>query len=357
MYNDSTALAYYNEALDIAPDFSPALLGKAETLRMTRRYDEYFETLKAYILSPESSVEGKCDYMMAVAQRTDPKFLRTFTPQLDTSMIRLLSMHPNDSLALQTVGVYFYNTARDDKAKICFRKNVILHPQSLSASATYVEFLMYTDMWEELSMAGREAFKRFPKETAFLEMASVGDYNLQDYDKVLESCQTILKVAPSDSSKTLRAWSTMGDVYHEIGEPKKAYKAYEKALKVNPDYVYVLNNYAYYLSMEGKKLKKALDMSSRAVKADSDNATYLDTYGWILHLMGRSDEAKKQFKLAMLNGGKDSAVILDHYAEVLFALKEYDMAFIYWNLAKQKDAGDVPCLDEKIILRKQEAGR
>ena len=37
MYNDSTALAYYNEALDIVPDFSPALLGKAETLRMTRR--------------------------------------------------------------------------------------------------------------------------------------------------------------------------------------------------------------------------------------------------------------------------------------------------------------------------------
>ena len=31
MYNDSTALAYYDEALDIAPDFSPALLGKAET--------------------------------------------------------------------------------------------------------------------------------------------------------------------------------------------------------------------------------------------------------------------------------------------------------------------------------------
>ena len=29
-YNDSTALAYYNEALDLAPDYSPALLGKAE---------------------------------------------------------------------------------------------------------------------------------------------------------------------------------------------------------------------------------------------------------------------------------------------------------------------------------------
>lgn len=42
MYNDSTALRYYDEALDIAPDYAPALLGKAETLRMTRKYGEYF---------------------------------------------------------------------------------------------------------------------------------------------------------------------------------------------------------------------------------------------------------------------------------------------------------------------------
>ena len=37
-YNDSTALAYYNEALELAPDYSPALLGMAETFRMTRKY-------------------------------------------------------------------------------------------------------------------------------------------------------------------------------------------------------------------------------------------------------------------------------------------------------------------------------
>ena len=41
-YKDSTALAYYNEALELVPDYSPALLGKAETLRMTRKYNDYF---------------------------------------------------------------------------------------------------------------------------------------------------------------------------------------------------------------------------------------------------------------------------------------------------------------------------
>jgi Tfp pilus assembly protein PilF len=188
-------------------------------------------------------------------------------------------------------------------------------------------------------------------------MAGVGDYNLKDYEKVLQTCEQIISIAPSDSSKTLRSWSTIGDIYHQLGENKKAYKAYDKALKINPDYVYVLNNYAYYLSVEGKNLKKAYKMSRKTIEAEPDNATYLDTFAWILHLQGKSLEAKPFFKHAMLYGGKDSPVILDHYAEVLYALKDYDMAFVYWNLARQKNNGEIPDLDERVAKRKEEAGR
>lgn len=357
MYNDSTALAYYNEALDLVPDYSPALLGKAEVLRMNRQYDEYFNTLYRFVDGTDTPVPGKTDYLMAVIQRTDPKFIRTFMPQLDTTMTKLLTVHPTDSSALHTAGAYYYSTGRLDRAKSCFEITARIYPESFSASASLVEFLMYAQMWQELSDEGRLAFERFPQEPAFLEMAGVGDYNLGDYEKVLQSCEMILDVAPSDSSRTLRSWSTMGDVYFLLGDKTKAYKAYEKALKINPDYVYVLNNYAYYLSLEKKSLKKAHKMSSRTIELEPDNATYLDTFGWILFLEGKSVEAKQIFKRAMLYGGKESAVILDHYAEVLYALKEYDMAFVYWNLARQRNNGDIPDLEDKINIRKAAVGR
>lgn len=357
MYNDSTALAYYDEALSLASDYAPALLGKAETYRVTRRYDEYFDVLYEYIGGQGAPMEAKAEYLMAVLQRTDPKFIRSFRPQLDVAVFKAVEAHPKDSVALQTAAIYFYSTERHDQAKVFFKENTETYPDSFGAAADYVEFLMYSDQWEELSQEGRKAYERFPKETTFLEMASVGDYNLGDYGKVLEICEKVLEVAPADSSKTLRAWSTMGDVYYKLGDSKKAFKAYGKALKVNPDYVYVLNNYAYYLSVEGRKLKKACDMSYKTVIAEPDNATYLDTYAWILHLQGKDDAAKLFFKKAMLYGGKESAVILDHYAEVLYALKEYDVAFIYWNMALQKDDGDVPGLNEKVLARKKEAGR
>ena len=358
MYNDSTAVAYYDEALDMSPDYSPALLGKAEALRMTRRYDEYFDVLGKYVEGSDAPVEAKSEYLLAVVQRTDPKFIRSFLPQLDTIFDKSMTMHPTDSMMLETAAIYYYSTDRRDQAEEYFRKNAEQWPESLGARANYVEFLMYAQEWETLSYEGRKAFEKFPYEIGFLEMASMGDYNLGAYDKVLQICDKVIEVAPKDSSATLRAWSTMGDIYHRLGNAKKAYKAYDKALKVNPDYVYVLNNYAYYLSMEGKNLKKAQNMSRKTIEKEPDNATYLDTYGWILYLQGKASEAKTHFKHAMLYGGKESAVILDHYAEVLYALKEYDMAFVYWNLAKQKNKGnEIPDLNQKIDERRKAINR
>lgn len=353
MYNDSTALAYYNEVLDIAPDYIPAVIGKAETFRVTRRYEEYFTELEKFVASEDAPAAGKSDYLMAIVQRTDPKFLKSFMPQMDDVMQQMTEKYPQDSTVLQMAGVYYWNTERKDLSKKHFRQNVENNPGSIMASADFVEFLMYAEDWKALSEEGRKAFERFPEETTFLEMASVGDYNLKEFDKVLEICNKVLEVAPNDSSKTLRAWSTIGDIWHQKGDSKKSYKAYEKALKINPDYVYVLNNYAYYLSQEGKNLKKAYAMSKKTVEAEPDNSTYLDTFGWILYLQGKPLEAKPFFKHAMLYGGKDSVVIMDHYAEVLYALKEYDLAMVYWNMALKKNKGDVPDLEARVKQRKQ----
>ena len=266
-------------------------------------------------------------------------------------------MYPKDSTVLQLAGIYYWSTDRKDRSKDYFRMNAETYPQSLFANADFIEFLMYSEDWKSLSEEGRKAFGRFPTETSFLEMASVGDYNLGDYDKVLQACETVLQAAPNDSSSTLRAWSTIGDIWHQKGDMKKCYKAYEKALKINPDYIYVLNNYAYFLSEEGKKLGKAYSMSKKTVEAEPDNATYLDTFGWILFLQGKYLEAKPFFKHAMLYGGKESAVIMDHYAEVLYALKEYDLAFVYWNMAMQKNEGKIEDLEERVKARKEAAGK
>ena len=127
--------------------------------------------------------------------------------------------------------------------------------------------------------------------------------------------------------------SSLTLVRRKISAREQLIASYDQTLKINPDYAPVLNNYAYYLSLEGKQLKKAYTMSKKTIEQEPDNATYLDTFAWILHLMGRDLEAKPFFKHAMLYGGKESAVILEHYAVVLEALGENDTAGVYRNMA------------------------
>ena len=165
-------------------------------------------------------------------------------------------------------------------------------------------------------------------------------YIKQDWEAVLEQCGVMADLSrqQGNDDHLAEALSIAGDVwYQQMENSKKAYETYEEALKADPDRTSVLNNYAYYLSLEGRKLRKALKMSRRTVELEPDNATYLDTYGWLLYLLHKPEEAKPYFKHAMLYGGRDSAVVLEHYAKVLKALGEDDLASYYQSLSEQKE--------------------
>ena len=158
----------------------------------------------------------------------------------------------------------------------------------------------------------------------------------EDHPTVLSECETLIKMQPGDTAQIVTCLSIIGDTLHSMGDWRKAYKTYEKALKLDPRNCPVLNNYAYYLSQQRRRLCKAERMSKITIDEQPDNATYLDTYGWILFIRGKAEKAKPYFKHAMIYGGKDSAVVLMHYALVLEALGEEDLASYYRNLAESK---------------------
>ncbi|MBP5675519.1 MAG: tetratricopeptide repeat protein [Bacteroidales bacterium] len=273
--------------------------------------------------------------MRNMVRSIDPKIQQIHRAGFDSLAMTAVRLHPQDSTILSETGTYFYTTGRQEAAGLWFITAAELYPESKSLTTTAIQYLGLQQNWSSLKEVSVAAFNRF-HEMAFLEYANIANFNLKDYDAIIGNCRYILVNYPKDKDLCLSAWSSIGDAYHEKGNAKEAYKAYDKALKINPDYAPVLNNYAYYLSLENKKLRKAYNMSKKTVEAEPDNATYLDTFGWILHLQGKDLEAKPFFKHAMLYGGKDSAVILEHYATVLEALGEEDMAKIYRNQAKAK---------------------
>lgn len=337
-YKDSAALAHYKEAQEIQGSYYPALLGEAEVYRTRRNYDDYFATVNRFIDDGEVMPAVKVQYMDMLMSHSEPFFLRSHLASIDSIYSKMVAMAPEDSTTLASCAMFSYSAGDIDKAKALARKNIECNPESARARISYLQMLGSLKDWDGIISESSRAIKDFPGETAFYELDSYARFNKEDYRGVITDSENIIRLAMGDTSKILPALSTMGDMYHQLGENKKAYSIYEKVLKIDPKHTGTLNNYAWYLAISGKKLKKALAMSKISIEKEPDNPTFLDTYGWILHLLGKDADAKAYFKHAMLYGGKESSNIMEHYSVVLEALGETDLSKVYKAQAESKKA-------------------
>ena len=105
-YKDSAALGYYDESISLDDSYMPAVLGKAEVYRIRRDYDGYFAVLKKFMASEGTPAQSKVQYMNMLLQRSEPRFLQNFRPQLDTTVNEMLELSPKDSSTLMLAGRY-----------------------------------------------------------------------------------------------------------------------------------------------------------------------------------------------------------------------------------------------------------
>ena len=331
-YRDSLALRYYDEALSIAPDYTPAWYGKAGVYQMLRQYDSFFKSFSHVLRDPAVQTSVKAEYVEQLL--ANPQFVRTFSDDFEQMMVDLHALHPDDPAINNLIGGYYYRTNRPHLSIEVMRQNMESHPESADAALQYL-FLLYSQQsWPALAEQTTVALQNFPGNQDMLQLRAIAYSQQEEYTAAIEDYRAILDLNPRDTTVAKVTYSAIGDLYYRTGDTKKAFNCYEKALKIDPSYNPVLNNYAYYLSLLGKNLKKAKEMSRKTITSEPDNPTYLDTYAWILHLLGDDIEAKAIFKHAMLYGGKESRTILTHYAIVLEKLGETDLANIYYNQAR-----------------------
>ena len=96
----------------------------------------------------------------------------------------------------------------------------------------------------------------------------------------------------------------------------------------------ILNNYAYYLCVNDKRLSDAKKMSYKTIYAEPNNPVYLDTYAWILYKLGEYENAELYMKRSIDNAGKDNDIITyyDHYSEILKANGKLELSEKYQSM-------------------------
>ncbi len=178
------------------------------------------------------------------------------------------------------------------------------------------------------------AIENLPKVPTWYFYRGIAQYQLADYDGALQTYQDALPhITPEQMRLKSDFHAQIADVYYKLNQKQKAFDAYEAALAANPKNIMVMNNYAYYLSLEKAELKKAERMSAKTVELEPKNSTYLDTYAWILYQQGNYSLAKFYIERAIDNlaSNYDAGVILDHYGDILWMTNQDEKAMEMWK--------------------------
>lgn len=240
-----------------------------------------------------------------------------------------------------------------EKIEAVLEKVLAQTPDNAAARLQLVAYAWQRDDLDRVIELCKAARQYNPDEMAFYYYEGMAHFRKDDNDSALNAFQNGISVIGEHSDPDIVSdfYAVMGDLLYEKGSAAEAYAAYDSCLQWKDDNIGCLNNYAYYLSVNGDSLDKAEKMSYRTVKAEPKNATYLDTYAWILFMQGRYAEAKIYIDQAVQNDSDSSAVILEHAGDIHAKAGDIDGAVELWARAAAKDPAN-KLLARKIRQRK-----
>lgn len=292
---------------------------------------DYETKVQIYELWSENNVKDNDSYNTTRVAEIGQAFVETY-PQKNVGYY-ILGVTCSMNKDFKQAQTYFVQALEKDKNNF----------------ATFYQ-LCYVDLnlndYQQVTEHTKLALDYFPEQPVFYLFRGIACYNLKDYDNAIKNYEKGRKLSANrELTKDFDIY--IGDTYNLMGDRKKSYEAYDRVLNADPENIYVLNNYAYYLSLDNQDLERALEMSSKTIKAEPKNAVYLDTYAWILYKMNRFQEAKKWMEKVFKYDKKPSGVNYEHLGDILYKLGDTKAAVQNWKKAKK--AGETSeFIDDKI---------
>lgn len=342
--NDSLAMHTYNRAVEAAPDNIDVWISLGEYAYNRRRYELYLQTLGHLFDSPSVSVEVKmAQFRNLTSSRA---FYRDYYPQLNALAGKLMIRHSDDRRVVELYAGHLIASGEVEQALALYKQNLDVQHPAIDDYLRIIEMEHYLHRTDSVECYLARALQRFPRNTDLLSTRGHLRLTAKRYDEAVAAYREALKYAPTDSLRGA-LWGHIGDAEHLRGDMRRCYAAFEKSLACYADNTSTLNNYAYFLSLEGRDLERALALATRAISLSQNNPTFLDTQAWVLYELGRYDEAKKIQQQAMSLDRSSSAEMALHYGDILDALGERFMAQIYWRKALERGA-DAEAVESRL---------
>ncbi len=319
------------QALDMEPDNGAARLFLSDYYKAVGDSLAMNEQRHLALSNPKTELESKLNIFRTL--------LGNYKNQEDSLQIEhyfelLLEQHPS-AYDLRDLRVrWLLLTKRKDEAIGELRNVLDLNPNQLSIWQDYLGLNLEEGNQEQIRRICREALVYFPGEAEFWYYLAL-TYSIElNHDEALNAYQKCLEYSdPNNRTFLSGILGYMGDIYHQTGDTAKVYAHYEQALEFNPDNHLVLNNYAYFLSLDESNLSKAEKMSRRSLDIQPTNSTFLDTYAWVFFKQKQYRLAKIYIQRAIEHSKEPNIELLEHYGDILWFNDEKEKAVEQWKKA------------------------
>lgn len=254
----------------------------------------------------------------------------------------------------------------DDLAVRALHSDFLKKDNKLAEAKKELEYILSKDqsnylIWEELLLLCNEisdtvcmreksieSIKYFPEQPLPYALAGISFMMRNNFREALPFFKRGVDLTDENANLKSQFYSYLADCYYNLDSVQEAFVMFDKVLKINPNDILALNNYAYYLSLRDENLSLAEKMSSKAVSMESDNSTYLDTYAWVLYKRGDYSQAKFYIKLAIEKSKEPSGVLYEHYGDILYRSGEKEKAMEMWKKALESGTDKTDELKRKI---------
>ena len=346
---DKDAYQQYMKIKELDPEDKYVDVSLMDYYQSVGDRDKAFEELVAAVNNVNLDYDTKAQLYNYVLQNNS--FYFKSDSELDAKMTTIgnafIEKHPDKPLGYYTIGSTYQSKGQYATAKDYY---VMSLARDANDNRVYLNLLNCCDIlkqYEDQVYYSNKALELYPTIPIFYYYNGLGYYNIKDYENCVRSFEKARKFV-TDNKMLVFFDAFIGDSYINLKNNTKAFEAYDRVLRISPDEVSVLNNYAYYLSLDNQDLERALEMSAKTIKAEPKNATYLDTYAWVLYKLGRYQEAKKYMDKVFKYDKHPNGTNYEHLGDILYQLGDKKNAVKNWKKAQKAGDEVSEFLEQKI---------
>lgn len=347
---NNKAMEVYNNMIENYPEDPQTQLSLCDFLINQKRYKELFIIIDKVIMNDNIRREDKLTLFARMIET--PAIVETNGNKLQVSLMVLEEEYKNDHVVQILRPEVLLKQNRYNEAENLLEEIIKKQPENYFAFEKLLLLYLDTGNFNKLEERGKECATKFNRSLLAKVLYATGAMENKNYETANEELRKATILAGNNQEMIMQVLSMKADIYYRMKEYEKAFETFEEALKTNKDDMMTLNNYAYYLAEQDKRLKEAEEMARKVIEKEEYNNTYLDTYGWVLYKRGKLRGAEEIFKKIIERGGDDPEYY-EHYGYILKKRKKCEDAIFYWEKALKLDKTKIQLTEEIKNCRKK----